>query len=238
MWQMDTSSNTTPVFTKATQSFFHRLRNYFLTGLIVAGPLAITASLIWWLIKTVDGWVKPLIPARFYLSSYLPFEIPGLGLAIALIVLTFLGFLTANIAGKSLLLMGERLLGRMPVVRGIYKAFKQVFEMVFSSSSNSFKKAGLVEYPHKGNWSVVLISSEAAKQIQEKSGEKETLVGVFLPCAPNPTTGFFFYIPRSQIIELDISVDEAFKLVVSAGLIQPSEQKADLKPKPSKKTKA
>lgn len=206
-------------------TLWSRLRTYFLTGLVVAGPFALTMALVWWFITTVDGWVKPFVPAEFWVYTRLPFDIPGLGLVVAVFVLTLLGFLAANFLGKSLLDWSDDLLQRTPVVKGLYKAFKQVFEMVFSSSSSSFKKAGLVEYPAAGSWSVVLISSEPAPQLMQHMGEGP-FVGVFLPCAPNPTTGFFFYVPQSKVKILDISVDEAFKLVVSAGLIQPGQNES------------
>lgn len=201
----------------------YRLRNYFLTGLIVAGPVAITAALIWWFINTVDGWVKPFLPAAVLPYIELPYNIPGIGVLVAIFSLTVLGFLTANYLGRSLIDYGQSILERTPLVRGVYKAFKQVFEMVFSTTSTSFKRAGLIEYPYPGLWSVVLISSPAVGEISQKVGDEEH-IGVFLPCAPNPTTGFFFYVPKSKIKELDISVDEAFKLIVSAGLIRPGEQ--------------
>ncbi|MGL5116841.1 MAG: DUF502 domain-containing protein [Beijerinckiaceae bacterium] len=198
-----------------------RLRTYFLTGVVLAGPLAITIYLTWWFVASVDGWVKPIIPAIYLPETYLPFAIPGFGLIVAIFLLTTLGFLTANLVGRSLLAWGERLLDRMPVVRGLYKSIKQIFETIFAKSGTSFKKVGLVEYPAKGMWSLVFISSEPAAILDAALPEKREYVGVFLPCAPNPTTGFFFYLPKGDVIELSITTDEAAKLVMSAGLIQP-----------------
>jgi uncharacterized membrane protein len=205
-----------------------RLRNYFLTGLIVAGPLTITMYITWWFITWVDGWVKPLVPERYLPETYLPFAIPGFGLVIALAGLTLLGFLTANLVGKTLLNLGEVVLNRMPVVRGIYKGTKQVFETIFSANGTSFRTVGLVEFPVKGTWSLVFISNPAAPQLEEQLPAAGEYVGVFLPCTPNPTTGFFFYLPRSNVLELTISVDDAAKLVMSAGVIQPDETQARL----------
>jgi uncharacterized membrane protein len=197
------------------------IRTYFLTGLIVAGPVAITIYLTWSFVTWVDGWVTPLIPASYLPETYLPFQIPGFGLIVALIGLTLVGFLTANLVGRTLVRFGENLLDRMPVVRGIYKALKQVFATVFSQSGTSFRKAGLVEFP-QGAWSVVFISAEPSPSIERYlPGAVDDWVSVFMPCAPNPTTGFFFLLPRSKVIELPISVEEATKLVISAGLIQP-----------------
>lgn len=199
-----------------------RLRNYFLTGVIVAGPLAITLYLTWWFVTLVDGWVKPLVPSAYLPDTYLPFAIPGLGLLIAFLGLTLLGFLTANLVGRSLISAGELMLARMPVVRGIYKGVKQLFETVFSQEGTSFRTVGLVEFPVKGTWSVVFVSSPATLEVEDRLPGAD-YVGVFLPCTPNPTTGFFFYLPRREVIELTMSVDDAAKLVMSAGVIQPDE---------------
>jgi uncharacterized membrane protein len=202
-----------------------RLRNYFLTGLIVAGPLTITIYITWWFITLVDGWVKPLVPVRYLPETYLPFEIPGFGLVIAFTGLTLLGFLTANLVGRTLIDIGELVLNRMPVVRGIYKGTKQVFETIFSANGTSFRTVGLVQFPVKGTWSIVFISNTAGGELTERLPPAGEYVGVFLPCTPNPTTGFFFYLPREEVIELAMSVDDAAKLVMSAGVIQPEIQR-------------
>jgi uncharacterized membrane protein len=205
-----------------------RLRNYFLTGLIVAGPLTITIYITWWFTTLVDGWVKPLVPVAYLPETYLPFPIPGFGLIIAFTGLTLLGFLTANLVGRTLLNLGEVALNRMPVVRGIYKGTKQVFETIFSANGTSFRKVGLVEFPVKGTWSLVFISNGAGAELAERLPPAGEYIGVFLPCTPNPTTGFFFYLPRRDIIELSMSVDDAAKLVMSAGVIQPDETQRSL----------
>jgi len=203
----------------------NRLRTYFLTGVVIAGPVAITVYLTWWFIASVDAWVKPVIPAVYLPETYLPFAIPGFGLIVAFFMLTVLGFLTANLVGRTLLDFSERLLDQMPVVRGLYKGMKQIFETVFSQSGTSFKKVGLVQYPAKGMWSVVLISADPKGDLAASLPEKREYVGVFLPCAPNPTTGFFFYLPKADVIEIAMTPDEAAKLVMSAGLIQPETQR-------------
>lgn len=202
-------------------SFGTRLRRYFLTGLVLAAPLAITASVTWWFVNLIDGWVKPLIPNSYLPDSYLPFPIPGVGLVIGLIGLTLLGFLTANLVGRSLINAGEAILDRMPVVRGLYKGVKQVFETIFSQSGTSFRKVGMVQFPQPGMWSIVFIAQEAAPEIAGKLPDGNEQIGVFLPCTPNPTTGFFFYLPRREVVELTISVEDGAKLIMSAGLIQP-----------------
>jgi uncharacterized membrane protein len=198
-----------------------RFRNYFLTGLIVAGPIAITFYLTWWFVTWVDGLVRPFVPIAYRPETYLPFGLPGSGLIVAVIALTLLGFLTANLIGRTLVDLGERLLGRMPVVRAIYRGLKQVFETLFSGSGSSFRRVGLVEFPSPGMWSIVLISQSPSAEIAASLPGQEEQLAVFLPCAPNPTTGFFFYVPKSKIIEIEMSAEDAATLIMSAGVVQP-----------------
>lgn len=205
-----------------------RLRNYLLTGIVVVGPVAVTAYLSLWVINLVDGWVKPAIPQVYLPETYLPFAIPGFGIVVLIVALTMLGFLTANLVGRTMLDFGETLLARMPVVRGIYRSAKQIFETIFSQSGTSFRTVGLVEYPAPGCWSIVFLSTppsaEVASGLPQQPGEKEAdFVSVFLPCAPNPTTGFFFYIAREKVMEIPITVDEAAKIVMSLGLLKPED---------------
>ena len=198
-----------------------RFRNYFLTGLIVAGPVAITLYLTWWFVNWVDSIVRPFVPMAYRPETYLPFGLPGSGLIVAVIALTLLGFLAANLIGRTLVDLGERLLGRMPVVRAIYRGLKQVFETLFSGKGSSFRRVGLVEFPSPGMWSIVLISQAPSVDIANKLPGEEEHISVFLPCAPNPTTGFFFYVPKSKIIEVDMSTEDAATLIMSAGVVQP-----------------
>lgn len=200
-----------------------RLRNYFLTGLIVCAPLAITAYLAWSFVGWVDGWVKPYIPARYNPDNYLPFAVPGFGLIVALLLITIVGFMTANFIGRAIVGYGEYLLERMPLVRGVYRALKQIFETVLSNKSDMFNKVGLVEYPRKGVWSLVFLSDvERSTEINgalDKPGDP--LIGVFMPCTPNPTTGFLMYVYKSEIVMLDMTIEDGAKLIVSAGLVAP-----------------
>jgi uncharacterized membrane protein len=213
-----------PIRGKALQ----RLRTYFFTGVIIAGPIAITIYIVWWFVSSVDGWVKPIVPTAYLPETYLPFAIPGFGLVVAFLLLTTLGFLTANLVGRTMWQFSERLLDRTPVVRGLYKGMKQIFETVFSQSGSTFKRVGLVEYPSKGMWSVVFISAGPKGDLGASLPGRREHIGVFLPCAPNPTTGFFFYLPKDEVIEVAMTPDEAAKLVMSAGLIQPDEGRAKL----------
>jgi uncharacterized membrane protein len=197
-----------------------RLRNYFLTGLILVGPIYITISLTWWFINWVDDLVRPFIPIAYRPETYLPVKIPGLGLIVALVTLTLLGFLTANLVGRKLVEAGENILNRMPVVRPLYKSLKQIFETLFSKSGSSFRRCGLVEFPSPGMWSLVFLSQSASPDIAARLPATEH-VAAFMPCTPNPTTGFFFYVPRRDIIDLDITVEQAMTLLMSAGIAQP-----------------
>lgn len=201
--------------------FIARIRTYFLTGLIVVGPLLITVYLTWTFVTWVDNLVRPFIPAIYRPETYLPVTIPGSGLIIAFIALTLLGFLTANLVGRKLIELGERALGRMPVVRAIYRGLKQVFETLFSGTGSSFRKVGLVEFPAPGMWSLVFLSQPPGADIAKHLPGAEDHVSVFLPCTPNPTTGFFFFVPKSEVIELDITPEAAATLIMSAGMIQP-----------------
>ena len=210
-----------PAAPEPPRGFMGRIRTYFLTGLIVAGPIAITFYLTWWFVTWVDGLVRPFVPIDYRPENYLPWGLPGSGLIVAFLALTLLGFLTANLIGRTLVDLGEKLLGRMPVVRAIYRGLKQVFETLFSGQGSSFRKVGLVEFPSPGMWSIVLISQVPNDDIAASLPEQEDYISVFLPCAPNPTTGFFFYLPKSKIIEIDMSAEDAATLIMSAGVVQP-----------------
>ena len=204
-----------------------RVRNYFLTGLVLVGPLYITVSLTWWFINWVDDLVRPVIPAAYRPETYLPVKIPGTGLIIAFLALTLLGFLTANLVGRKLVELGENVLNRMPVVRPIYKSLKQIFETFFAKTGSSFRRVALVEFPSPGMWSLVFLSQTASPEIAARLPDTEH-VAAFMPCTPNPTTGFFFYVPRRDIIELDITVEAAMTLLMSAGMAQPGDQQKRL----------
>ncbi len=209
-----------------------RLRNYFLTGFIVCAPLAITAYLTWSFVGWVDSWVKPYIPARYSPDTYLPFTVPGFGLIVALVLITLIGFLTANIVGRAIVNFGERLLGRMPLVRGIYRSLKQIFETILSNKGDMFSQVGLVEYPRKDVWSLVFVAGEKQTEINEKLDvEGDPLIAVFMPCTPNPTTGFLMYVRKSEVVMLDMTIEEGARLIVSAGLVAPDVKKEQTGPK-------
>src|SRR5882724_2649872 len=198
-----------------------RIRTYFLTGLVVAGPVAITIWLIWTLVTWVDDLVRPFIPIAYRPETYLPIKVPGFGLIIAFLALTVLGFLTANLVGRTMVEIGETILERVPIVRPLYRGLKQVFETLFSKSASSFRTVGLVEFPAPGMWSLVFLSTPPGADITVHLPSEDEYVSAFMPCTPNPTTGFFFYVLRREVVEIDISVEDAAKLLMSAGMIQP-----------------
>jgi uncharacterized membrane protein len=200
--------------------FMHRVRTYFLTGLVVAGPVAVTLWLVWYFVTWVDNLVRPLIPADYRPDTYLPVNVPGSGLIIGFVALTLLGFLAANLIGRKLVEFGESLLGRMPIVRPIYRTTRQIFHTLFSKSESSFRKVALVEFPSPGMWSLVFLTQSPTAEISDRLPETE-YVSAFMPCTPNPTTGFFFYVPRRAVIELEISVEQAMTVIMSAGIVQP-----------------
>src|SRR6201987_2215241 len=205
----------------ASHGIMARIRNYFLTGLVVAGPVVVTLYITWWFVTWVDGLVRPFVPLAYRPETYLPFGVPGSGLIVAVVALTLLGFLTANLIGRTLVDLGERLLGRIPAVRAIYRGLKQVFETLFSGNGSSFRRVGLVEFPSPGMWSIVLISQAPSAELAASLPGDEEHISVFLPCAPNPTTGFFFYVPRSKIIEVEMNAEDAATLIMSCGVVQP-----------------
>jgi uncharacterized membrane protein len=203
-----------------TPGAMSRIRTYFLTGLIVAGPVAVTLWLIWWFVTWVDNLVRPFIPVDYRPETYLPFNIPGTGLIVAFVALTLLGFLTANLIGRKLVEFGDSLLNHMPIVRPIYRTAKQIFQTLFSKSDSSFRRVGLVAFPLPGMWSLVFLTQSPTPEISDRLPPTEH-VSAFMPCTPNPTTGFFFYVPRRDVIDLDITVEQAMTLIMSAGIVQP-----------------
>lgn len=200
--------------------FFARLRTYFLTGIVVSAPIAITIYLTWIFVVTVDERITPLIPPAYHPDNYLPFSIPGLGVIIMVVFLILLGMVTANFFGRQLLAFGERIVDRMPVIRTIYGTLKQIFETVASQSSMSFREVVLVEYPRRGVWAIAFVTGTTQGEIASK--HDEPMVNLFLPTTPNPTSGFLLFAPRKDCIFLKMSVEEGVKYVISAGLVTPS----------------
>ncbi len=201
--------------------FFRWLRTSFITGIVIAAPIGITIYVTLAFIGFVDDRVTPLIPDRYNPESYLPFSLPGLGVLVMVAALTLLGAAAANLFGRSLLTYGERVVERMPVVRNIYNALKQIFETVIAQSDSTFQEVGLIEYPRKGLYAICFITTSTSGEI--KGLIDEDLYSVFLPTTPNPTSGFLLFVPHKDITLLDMSVEEAAKMVISAGLVEPGQ---------------
>lgn len=201
-----------------------RLTNYFLTGLVIAAPVGLTMYITWSIIRFVDDFVKPLIPPQYNPDTYLPISVPGFGLVIGAVALIMLGFLTANLVGRTLVQFSESILHRMPFVSVLYRGLKQIFETVVSQSHSNFKQVGLIQYPRPGLYALVFISTEAKGEVAEKV-VGEDVTSVFLPTTPNPTSGFLLFLPRSEVQILDMTVEDGAKLVISAGLVSPEYQK-------------
>ena len=205
------------------------LRNSFLTGLVVIAPVALTIWLIWSVIGWIDGFVLPFIPNLYHPDNILntifgqdvAINIRGLGVVVFLLFTTFVGWIAKGFLGRYLIRFGENLVRRMPVVRSIYSGVKQIAETVFAQSDRSFEKACLIEYPRKGIWAIGFISTDAKGEVKYKVKAKSDLLSVFVPTTPNPTSGFMLFFPRSDVIELDMSIEDAAKLVISAGLVYP-----------------
>ena len=215
--------------------FTSNLRNNFLTGLAVIIPVFITAYLIWSTIGIVDSWVLPLIPEKYAIDKFIGIDVKGICVIIFLLFTVFIGSLTKGYFGRTILKSVESLVDRMPVVRSIYNGIKQIAETVFSQSNNSFERACLVEYPRKGIWAVAFVSTKTKGEVSEKIGKNKDLFSIFLPTTPNPTSGFLLFLPEKDIIFLDMSVEDAAKLVISAGLVTPKNIIASNQNKKNKK---
>ena len=215
---------------KKTLTFGGRLRAYFLAGILVTAPLAITIALASWLIEFVDSRIVPLIPLRYnpdvYLKEYLGYEIgiPGLGLVVLVVFITLVGAMTAGFLGRIVIRFSENMLNRMPIIRSVYGASKQILETVLQQQSNAFRQAVLVEYPRRGIWAVGFITGRTEGEVQNLIADD--LINVFLPTTPNPTSGFLLFVPKQDLVKLDMAVEEAIKMVISGGIVTPPDRRS------------
>jgi uncharacterized membrane protein len=201
-------------------SFGARLRTYFLTGIVVTAPIAITLWASYWFVTLFDAWLRPLIPAFIDPGNYLPFRIPGIGLIFALLGITMIGALAANLVGRTILTFWDRLLNRTPVVRSVYKGTKQIFETLFSQSGASFRSVGLIEWPRRGIYSLVFVSREVdGGQVGLEPGRR--MYAVYISTTPNPTSGYVYFVDVNDVRIIDLPVEDAAKLVISMGLVFP-----------------
>ena len=205
---------------------FAKIKNYFLTGVLVSAPVFITFWIVFSLVKFFDQLITPLIPFYINPNYYLPRDVPGLGLIILVGLLVFIGFITASFFGSLILRKTESLITKIPLIKAFYKTIKQIIETIFKNNSNAFRDVVLLEYPRKGLWVLGFTTGEAKGVIKNKINQK--LVNVFVPTTPNPTSGFLLMVPKSQLKYLNSKVDDAIKTIVSAGIIDlKSKQKSN-----------
>jgi uncharacterized membrane protein len=206
---------------KSRHRVVERFRAYFFAGILVTGPALLTLYLTWVFIDFIDGAVRWLLPDRYNPATYL--HVPGLGLVIGVVTLTAIGALTAGYAGRLLVRLSERILARMPVIRSVYGAMKQIFETVLAKQSNTFREAVLVEFPRRGMWTIAFITARIEGEVRDLSGTDP--VSVYVPTTPNPTSGYLVFVPRSEVIVLSMTVEEAIKMVISGGIVTPPDRR-------------
>lgn len=216
------------------RSLVARLRASFLTGLVVIAPVGLTLWLIWSVVGWIDGFVLPLVPQAYHpdrliqtffgLDPSAQINVRGLGVVIFLIFTVIVGWMAKGIIGRSLIRTAESLVERTPVVRTIYSGIKQISETIFAQSERSFETACLIEYPRRGIWALGFISTTAKGEVANKTDPTDEMISVFVPTTPNPTSGFLLFFPRRDVIELDMTVEDAAKLVISAGLVYPQDR--------------
>ncbi|MDF1857088.1 DUF502 domain-containing protein [Pseudooceanicola sp.] len=209
-----------------------RLRSSFLTGIVVIAPIGLTIWLLWTLAGWVDGVVLPLVPNTVKPEKYIGINLRGVGIIFFLLFTILVGWVAKGLLGRSLLHFAENLVEQLPFVRSVYNGVKQIAETVFAQSDRSFEKACLIEYPRKGIWAIGFVSTEARGEVNARATTMSQLVSVFVPTTPNPTSGFLLFFPREDVIELDMSVEDAAKLVISAGLVYPNPKDPSKAPLP------
>jgi uncharacterized membrane protein len=201
-------------------NLIERLRAYLIAGLLVTGPISLTFYLAWVFVSWIDGWVARLLPVEYNPANWFPVPIPGIGLILVIVGLILIGALTAGYLGRLLLRISERLLNRMPVIRGVYSATKQIFETVLAKQSNTFREVVLIEFPRKDMWTMGFITGHTEGEIRDLSDEAD-MINVYVPTTPNPTSGYLVFVPRRDVVALSMTVEEAIKFVISGGIVAP-----------------
>ncbi|MBW4983480.1 DUF502 domain-containing protein [Mameliella sp. CS4] len=239
--------------TRKRPGLFTRLRTSFLTGIVVIAPVGLTVWLIWTVVGWVDGFVWPFVPDAYQPNALLnrwmtgpdgpripwlfdlldadddgriEVNVRGLGVFVFLFFTIVVGWIAKGLIGRSMISFAESLVERTPVVRSIYSGLKQLAETIFAQTERSFEKACLIEYPRKGIWAIGFISTAAKGEVARRAVTSGELMSVFVPTTPNPTSGFLLFFPKEDVIELDMSLEDAAKLVISAGLVYPNGQDA------------
>ncbi|MBR1903828.1 MAG: DUF502 domain-containing protein [Alphaproteobacteria bacterium] len=202
--------------------FWSKLKSYFLTGVIVAAPVAITVYMAYHLVIWINGATSRLIPQQWKIGDVVPYAIPGCGLFLLIVALIFIGMLTTGYVGKFFVRLWEKIIRKMPVVSSFYSLMKQIFETFLSQKSRSFSQVVLVQYPRQGLWTIAFVSrDQTGGEIAQKAGQD--FVSVYVPTTPNPTSGFLIFVPQKDIIKLDMSVEDGIKYVLSCGIVTPEE---------------
>jgi uncharacterized membrane protein len=196
-----------------------RARANFLTGLVVVAPIALTIYLTWFFVTFVDDQIMPLVPSVYNPATYIDVEIPGFGVVVFIVFTTIVGYFAKKVFGRQLIRWGEDMVDRLPLVRSVYTAMKQIFETVLTQSKSSFRQACLIEYPRREMWSIAFIATDTRGEIPKHVNED--MMSVFLPTTPNPTSGFLLFVPKRDVIPLEMTIEEAAKLIISAGLVTP-----------------
>lgn len=203
--------------------FKHKLKGYFLAGLLVVVPAGLTFVVIRWIVTSMDRALLRVLPSKWQPDLLFGFDLPGLGLIATALLILIIGVLAANIFGRSLVNFYERILDKIPFVKGVYALFKQVSDTVLSRDKGAFRKAVLIEYPRRDAWAVAFVTGVSEGEVQEVTSRR--LVNIFVPTTPNPTSGFYILLPEDDIIELSMSVEEAFKLIISGGMVTPLDRR-------------
>lgn len=201
------------------RTFGQKIRGYFLAGILVTAPIGITIYLTYMFLSFVDSNVAKALPKSAYEELYGGATYPGLGIVIAVFFFVFVGWFATNILGRLLIRISEYIVNRMPIIRTLYNATKQIFETVMASKSQAFREPVMMEYPRKGVWSIGFVTGRTEGEVQRITAEET--INVFVPTTPNPTSGYLLFVPKKELKFLDMSVEEAIKLVVSAGIITP-----------------
>lgn len=211
---------------KLSRIFHLKLKSYFLTGLLVLVPITLTLLVVRWLVRLMDSLLKSVLPMALRPEQVFDISVPGIGLVATLLLILMVGVLTANIFGRSLVNFTEKLVDRIPFVKGIYTLFKQVSDTVLNRDRGAFRKVVLIEYPRRGIWAVAFVTGITQGEVQLITEKK--LTNIFVPTTPNPTSGFYILVAEDDMIELSMTVEEAFKLVISGGMVTPPVRNAAL----------
>ena len=209
----------------ANVSLGAKFRSRFFAGILITVPITLTVYLVWVVVHSVDNMVASVLPHQWNPNTYLPFDVPGLGLIIFFVSMVMIGAVTASFLGRFFHRRFERILNRLPVVRGIYSAIKQIMDTVFSQRSQAFREAVLVEYPRRDLWTIAFITGETKGEV--KNLHEDEIINIYVPTTPNPTSGFLLFVPKSEVILLNMSVDEALKMVISTGIVTPRDRRPE-----------